>query len=191
MRAELGLIGALFAAAAFYPAMMRTMGEAEASGGQIKDASFAKDYAGQVAKLVGSEDFDAMVKYALIEKMPNADKMDEATKLRLIAAVKLIMLMTALALVSKVEMGHLTGLDIAGMIKGEVKLPKGDPRIPLLALIGQQLRALPRRQRATLLEAIFEYFDTDPSVDDLLEPSHLLQEGADNHEFERSSQNAV
>ena len=176
----LGLLGALFATAAFYPTLAQTLKDAKGETKKIDDAQFAKNYLEQVKRLIENPDFDKLAKYTIIAR---ADASEVSEKL--IAVVKLVLLFTAIALYYKVETGHLTGQEVAGLVNGEIKLPDDDPRLPLVKLIKESFTDIPEEELAQLLEGFFEYFDKNPKVDELVEPNSLLRSLGDNRDSDR------
>ncbi|GAB4226951.1 MAG: hypothetical protein Tsb0021_03430 [Chlamydiales bacterium] len=184
----LGMIGALFATAAYYPTLAATLRDADGNTSEIRDLQFAQNYLRRVVRLVQNPDFFQLIQYTVLARDPTAESLNEKQQQKLISVVKLVLLFTSLALYYKVETGHLTGQEIGDMVSGKLELPEDDPRQPILVLIRNELLNFPEPQRIMLIERYLEYFDGNPSLDELLEPNEIIRQQGDNHDFERISQ---
>lgn len=185
MRAELGLIGALFAAGTIYHATIQTIGEGE-GGGKPRDVNFAKNYAEQTMKLVMGEEFRNFVMAMLINKTENGKPLDEAQQMKYLATLRAVLLSAALALVYKVEAGEagrITGQEFADMLKGKIPIPEGDIKGTLVTMIMAQLQFIPEKERVSVIAALIEYMDSNPDVDDLLDPDKVFNEYSLSEEF--------
>lgn len=180
MRAELGLIGAVFASVLFYPAISGALATTGIADEKTFNLAFAKKYAKQVSKLVESPEFENFALVVLFK----GKAVDPAEAKTLLATMKLVMLFTALALVYRVETGHVIGDDVKGMMDGITKLPEGDPRLEIVEHIKQLLGLLPGNGEM-LKELFYKYFDSTPTVEHLLEPSRLVKGAVEIHDYER------
>lgn len=177
MRAELGLLGAFYATmaqmqvAVLQPAIEKMAKDAAVKGTGKELA--AKSYAILIGKEVMSPSFSLFLEHIVMAKLQGS--MSPQDKEVLGAKVKIVLLMTALALLYKTETGKVTAEEVAGLLKGEVSLEKGDMRAMLAALIKGHIAMLPENQRTSILNALLEYVDSDPAVDDLLNPAEVFR----------------
>jgi hypothetical protein len=61
--------------------------------------------------------------------------------------------------------------DIEGLLSGKVALEEGDFRSTLIKLINEQLNSISPKEQKLLLGAIYKYFDKNPNLDTLLDPT--------------------
>lgn len=156
-------LGGILAAVSFYPAIIKTLQSVQEKNAEVKNLGFALNYLNQVVSLVNHPALST-ARYAVDPKVQ-----------RFIAASKLGLLLTSLALYYKAETGWLTAQEIGGLLKGEITLEKNDPRQPVIAAIFENLNVFSKEQRSNLLEAFLSYFDSNPSMDDLLVLGELLK----------------
>lgn len=177
MRAELGLIGAFYATMAqMQVAVMRPAIEKLAQEQNIKESGkelAAKSYAAVVAKEVLNPSFSLFLEHIVLAKLGAAATLQDKEVLG--AKVKLVLLMTALALLYKTETGKVTAEEVAGLLKGEIPLETGDLKTVLIALIKGHISLMPQGQREQILNAILEYIGGDPPVEELLSPSEVFR----------------
>jgi hypothetical protein len=173
-RAELGLIGALFGASAIYRTTWVTLmeGQGAAGSGKKKNAAFARNYAKDIEKLVTSTKLDnfVLVSCMKMERGQGKPAVTEERLRQLAAIIKLVHLVSALAVIYWIETKHITPEEIADMMNGKMQLPEKDPRLPLIKLVQQQLKLIPPDEKKRVLQGLFDYLDSKPKVDDLLEP---------------------
>lgn len=184
MAAELGLIGAMYAAAIFYPALAMTIGAAGGEATKVIDYEFAKNYAEQVINTLLNPAFDSFVIASVKTKSPNAANMTTEQLARMALIVKLSMLITSLSLLYKTETGGLTSQEIAAMLQGKMNFPPGDVRERIVSMVKMLLGELPETDRARLLEGFFTYIDSKPKLKDLLNPNQLLRTLGEDQEYE-------
>lgn len=170
MRAELGLIGAMFATGAMYQAAVVTV--AKGVAGPNIDLKFAKNYAAQTIGWIKSEEFNNFLGAMFIGKTENGQPITEERKKQIAAIMKVTLLMNALALIEKVQIGHLTGEELKAMIdpEGAIKIGANDSRAPLIQLIRENLKQMTEPQKEELLSSLFAYYETQPKLEKLTEP---------------------
>lgn len=173
-RAELGLIGALFAASTLYRTTWMTIAENQGKVGPKKNATFAKNYAMDIQKLVEGKKLDHFVLNTCINAERSGKVLTDARIEQLTAMVKLVHLVSAIAVIYWIETKNLTAQEIADMISGKMQLPEKDIRLPLLQLIQKQLALIPPEEKQKVLRGLLEYIDSKPKVDDLMEPSQVF-----------------
>jgi hypothetical protein len=172
MRAELGLIGALYASGLQY----FTVAQIAAEGGAKKpnELEFAKGYAENVVKLIGDASFNAYVMALVTQGTAKGESLSDERVKELAAMVKLVLLASALAMLYKAEAGKMTSLEFAAMINGEIQFAQGDIRAILIALIRDQLQLLSPSIRARIWTSLLEYFDSDPKIEALGDPAKVF-----------------
>lgn len=173
MAAELGLIGALFATGAMYQAAWMTIaqgGKSQAGNGSI-NAKFARNYADRTIATVTGQTFNDFVKSTIISKMKESgETMSDERKDQIIAMIKVTLLFNALALMTKVEVGHLTVEELAAMILGKITFKQKDQRTTLVSLIKDSLTKLVRNERERLVGALLAYYNSNPKLESLADP---------------------
>lgn len=173
MRAELGLIGALFAGGIIYQSTVENIAN-PANTVQEKNMNFAQTYAKNMIKLVSNPEFTQFLNSSILYKLEKGSPLTEQRRAELAAVVKTVLLASALVLVYKMETGKITGEEFMAMLDGQMKLPPGDVRLNLAALLNANLALVPSGERARLQSALAAYMDTDPSIDSLTEPNRVF-----------------
>lgn len=173
MRAELGLIGAIFAAGIQYFTVAQGIA-AGGKGGSSKDAAFAKGYAENILGLMRSAGFNAYLLAIVTQSVPNGKTLDPQRAQELVAMVKIILLSSALAMLYQVEAGKMTGIEFGGMLNGNIKLEAGELKAHLASQIKGNLKLLSPKDQENVLNLLMEYFDGDPSIDSLADPSKVF-----------------
>jgi hypothetical protein len=172
MSAALGLIGALFATAAMYPAVMATL--MQGTGGTAINATFAKDFANQVIRQVQDPAFNSFLLNSVTANSGEEPVTPERAQ-QLVAIVKVVALFNALALMTKVETGHLTSEELTAMVTGKITFDEGDPRTTLVALLQQQLGLISNvQERRGVVESLLTFFDNNPDVETLAAPANSI-----------------
>lgn len=181
MRAELGLIGAYYAMMAAFqlaiinPALSKLEGSSQAQ--KTAEADKARRYAMMILGMVGDPRFHAFLVVRVVGRMQHADQLTPEQKTQLAVIVKVVLLMTALALVYKKETGKITSTEIAAyLVPGNImKTAPEDVKAQLVLMIKANLALLPAEQQMKVLDGVLAYFDTDPKVDDLLDPATVFE----------------
>ena len=173
MRAELGLLGTLMMTTLVAQTTLITIASGGTGKGKNIDMEFAKNFAKILLAKLANGSIEREVYSKIISKLPQGSELTDPQREQINAKVKLMLLFNALALINKVEMGHLTAEELADMINpnGLIKLKEGDPRIELIKYIRDNLALLPPSERASLLEKLFEYYDGQPSLENLADQS--------------------
>lgn len=173
MRAELGLIGAIFAAGVQYFTIAQ-IASSSAVGTKPKDGAFAKGYAENIVSLVGTNSFNQYITALVVRGASTSEPLSEDRIKELTAMIKLVLLSSALTMLYKAEAGKMTSEEFVGMLQGEIAFEEGDVRATLVGLINAHLNQLSPRFREKVLISLLEYLDSDPSIDTLAEPAKVL-----------------
>lgn len=178
MRAELGLIGTLviFGYGLQYGAVAS---QAKNEAGQkFDEKSYARNFAEQVLSTISDAQFNAYLLAIVSQSSSGSEAMTDQGKSQSIAVVKLVLLASALAALYHAEAGKMTGQEFAAMIrekKGEgddvIKFSDGDFKNNFIYLIRGYMTFLEPIQQAKFMEAMMEFFDKDPSISTLADPS--------------------
>lgn len=167
-RSDLGLIGALFSLGLVYQATVENImspGKAE----KRKGMNFARNYVRNVMKMITSEKSVQFIKNLL------GDKMGEERKDGILAAMKFVLLATALGIVYKIETGGMTGKEFAAMLSGNMKMDAGDLKTDLVGYLKIQLSMIPKEQQEPLLRSLIGFMDDNHNLDFMLNPSHVFE----------------
>jgi len=166
-----GLVGSLgdsMMVGTFVPAMAGVINETIEKQGRIADQNFFIAYRDQVLQLVEKGAFTNLIGSVLgSHGLELADS--------LMAKMNLVYLFAALSIFYKEETGWLTPEEVMGMVKGDITLPKEDPRNPIILEIYNQLSRLHADDKVEFLERIQELLHENPSIEDLKRPYHLLK----------------
>lgn len=172
MRAELGLIGAIFSAGVTYFSMAQVA--ASVKGSKPSDNAFARSHAENVLSLINSASFNQYLMAIVVNSTPNGQSLDPKRAQELIAMVKMVLLSSSLAMLYQAEAGRMTGQEFGGMLNFTIAFPENDIRSRLVALIHSNLKLLSPKEREKVLAGLLEYFDGDPSLDALADPSKVF-----------------
>ncbi len=123
-------------------------------------SDFVKNYTARILSTINDPTFNS----TLAKLFPNDTQ--------LIPTAKLILLATALGLSYRAETGHMIGLDFLGLVNGSITLPAGDPRLGLIAAFQATLGEMKNQNQ--IKQRLSDYFDSQPSLDSLLEPADAL-----------------
>ena len=175
-RDNANLVVNLFAMGLMYKATLITIGGVE-EGEKSKDLNFARNFAKGVIDKVNSNDINALLGAMLVHKLEKGEPVTKDRINQMATIAKLIMLALALAIVYKVQTGWLTGQEFAGMMNGEISLPKGEVESEVLQTMKNLLQQLPPGERVKVLIALMEYFDGNPSVEAMLNPKKVYERG--------------
>lgn len=172
MRAELGLIGAFYAAGMQYftVAQMARGGP----GKPVDPLEFARGFARNAVALLRDEKFTTYLQALLTEKGQAGKPVDPARVAEGVSALKFILAASALALLYKAEEGVLTGQRLADVLTGSALVSEYDPKFALSFLLKEHLSSLSPHMRATILNALMDYFDKNPSFEALANPARVL-----------------
>lgn len=171
---QLGMIGAIFAAGTqYFTIAQMAAGSAEGKAPK-KDIAFAKGYAENMLGLVASASFNTYLTAIVAQSVPKDTTVSPQRSIELVAMLKIILLSSALAMVYKAEAGKMTGTEFAGMLSGNIKFEAGDVRANLILQIKSNLSMISAPDREKLLSTLLEYFDNDPSIDTLSDPSKVF-----------------
>lgn len=175
MRAELGLLGTLMASTAMYQAAATNFVAEPEEPEDKKDLTFSRTYASNIIDLVRSRSLDAYINGIVLSRIHDGVKMSEERKAELAAVVKAMMVVSAIGLMNKVELGHLTGMEFTDLVNGKLtSLPKDDVRWQLVALLNGFLGQLKPSERDRLMASFNNFMDSDPSVGGMLNIGRLF-----------------
>jgi|GEM_PF-3233840 len=144
-------------------AMLRAALQTFLSGAKEKapiNAEFVKHYSARILATINNSKFISTLSKLFPDKQ------------ELIPMAKLILLATALGLSYKAETGHMIGLDFLGLINGQITLPPKDPRHNLVLAFRAVLGGMKNPEQVK--QRLAEYFDSNPSLENLLEPADAL-----------------
>lgn len=176
MRAELGLIGALFANGAAYQATWITVGEAEKTQGRGLNLEFAKNYASRLIKLCNDDQFTSYLTAIIINHLEGTERPSPETIQQWVNIAKIGMLLSALALFYQLETGGQSGAEVVAMLKPDAQaLAASDPRSGLIKMIQSYLKTLDPATAEKALENIMGFLDSNKSVKSLTDPVTVLQ----------------
>lgn len=189
MRAELGLIGALFATSAMLQASLLTVGGAEKSQGRSVDLQYAMAYSGRLIACCEDPAFNAYLMSLVVHHMEGSEAATPEQMKSWISMVKIGMLLSALALFYQSEKGGGVGTQVGALLKPDAeKLAPEDPRAPLINKIKEYLDVL-RSSNPVLCEQvltnIMAFIDRNKSTKSLTDSTKILlavlsnSEGAD------------
>lgn len=170
-----GILGPLYGTLFTYPAMKdAAMGAKDKSGEE-----YSKQFADNYAKQLQSQIYKDPVNFqhtVLATLPPNLQETITNSKpevqQKFFSSIRITLLMSAMAIVYAAETGHLTGQEIKAVMEGNMgNLPDGDPRLTLRKKIDEELAnsGLKPEQREGLLGQLYAYFDSNPSIKDLLQ----------------------
>ena len=154
------LAGAMASGAVMQASLQTIFSGAKSKDKKAIDAEFVKNYSAKILGTINDSSFTS----TLSKLFP--DKAD------LIPTAKLILLATAIGLSYKAETGHMIGLDFLNLVNGLVTLPPNDPRLGLIAAFQATLAGMKNGDQ--MKQKLAAYFDSNPSLDSLLEPSEAL-----------------
>jgi hypothetical protein len=144
-------------------------------GGDQKELDFtaAKAYAAEVCDKVENNEINYFLMALLVNSSEEGAPITNERLNQLAAMVKMIMLSVALAILYKVEAGWLKGEDFRALIQGELQ-PRSDEEARLVSMFGQlQGSGALGEAWDNLLEALINFFESNPSVEDMLNPMRV------------------
>lgn len=173
--AELAQIAANATFAAAYWAVPGTLSLIPGEGIETTDVTSKaaiQSYAITIAQFTLQPEFEAFIKSRIlkhvdIEKVP-AERIES-----FIALTKIMLLSNALASLDKMSTGGIVirAQDFMDLINGKIKLDDGDSRLALVKLINEQLGILSPTDKDSLKGLLATYFDTNPDLEVLTDPS--------------------
>lgn len=184
MQAQLNLIGSLMASSAIYQASAVNFLEDEKDPVK-KDMSFALKYADNIIDLVRSRGLDAYVNGVVLARVRGNKNLSAERRAELVALVKAMLVVSAIGLLNKIELGHLSGIEFRDLINGLVtSLPPEDVRWTLIRLLTNPnatkasekgfLDLLSPTERARLMSAFEGFMDSNPNVNSMLKMDRLF-----------------
>lgn len=174
MRAELGLIGAIYAAGIQYFTVAQLATESTNKSTSPKPGDFAKGFAENVISLLGNAEFNHYLLAIVTQTTQKNEKLTPEKQQELVSTVKLVLLSSALAMLYKVEAGKMTSIEFAAMVKGEITFEKGSLQHTLVGLIRNMLDNMSPKMRELVTLSLLEYFDKDPAIENLANPAKVF-----------------
>ena len=174
MRAELGLIGAMFANTATFQAALLTVGGSDQAEGQQLNQQFAEKYAQRLLKMVNDPEFDKLINTVILARAPGEGALSDAQMNEWKGMLKLGMMVSGLALFYKAETGGMSGAEVAAMLKNP-DLANAGSKAPLLAEVIKQLEALSPAARQATIEGIMAFIDSQPKVEAMMDPLRVME----------------
>lgn len=140
--AMLMMLGGFFSQQILQFSLAETASKASARGEKAGDLETAKTYAKNIISFVSDPGFNSFVRLHVLSKMSGADKLTEAQKDNLTSNLKIMLLGTAVALLTKAETGWINPTELRDLMTGKVELPAGDIRGVLIAAVRAELNYL-------------------------------------------------
>jgi hypothetical protein len=174
MRAELGLLGTLMASSAMYQASASNFVEGNEDS-EKKDFVFSKKYANNIIDLVRSRGLDAFINGVVLARMRGIKNLSDQRRSEMSSVVKAMLVVSAIGLMNKLELGHLTGIEFEAMVKGQTtNLPPEDERWTLVKLLNGHLDQLSPAEQGSLMIAFKGFMDSNPNAEGMLKMDRLF-----------------
>ncbi|MCB1212702.1 MAG: hypothetical protein KDK40_00220 [Chlamydiia bacterium] len=174
MRAELGLLGAMFMNLNLYQATLATVVEAGKSSPKDQLESLAKQYMHRLLSTIADGGFQELLKKVIILQLTKSEgkHLGEADLSKWVAILQLGMLLSALALFFKAQMGGMTGNEVGQWLQQILKGKTSPPQsaAPLVRAIQSQLKHLSPEERIKAIEMMMDYVDSNPSTREMTDP---------------------
>lgn len=175
-RVELGWIAALIGAGLITQTMSDGISSFKsATNPNQMDKADAQIFAKNVIGIVQNPEINLFVQAMLIQNTENGQSISEERKTQLTKMVKIVLLTMALALMYRTETGGLTGQELEAMLNGSMVFEKGNIKGTLAGLLNNYLTGLDSKERQLIKSAVFDYLESKPSLDHLLQPSRVLR----------------
>lgn len=181
MRAELGLLGALFASGALATAGASNLAELAKGGKAPNDHELAIKYSENIVQLLNNGVISSFVLGSMKNKMDGTNPLSEERKQELLSMVKISLLTTVVGALYKANTKWITGQEFLDLIKGNMKLKEVDANgyvtkyllskesveqlEKVLPMINAELNRLPPSERAKMEERLAQYMDTNPNFE--------------------------
>ncbi len=184
---DLTMVIPVFALGIQYATTFETVGKA-VKGEPTRDLDYAKKYAENMRELVRNPVFTNYLSALITANVAKGAPVPKDRMDHLLAFLKVILLSLAMASVYKAETGgYMSSKEFQDMLNKGIEFPEGDIRFELADMIQEQLKLLSDPEKAKLLTAINSFFNSNPSVKLLTNPSkafanfnqHLLSNGND------------
>lgn len=171
--AQLALLGSLFVTGVQYFTVAQLIAQ-EGGKEAPKDAAFAKGYAENILGLVGTASFNSFLMAIVTQSVPKDKTIAPQRAGELVAMVKIILLSSALAMLYQAEAGKMTGTEFAAMLSGNIKFEVGDLKGQLVTQLKANLKLLSPKDQEKIITGLLEFFDGNPSMETLAEPSKVF-----------------
>lgn len=185
MKMVWSFLGPLFATAFLYPAMNEAAAATKETGFKDFGPQLANTYVGQVLNQLYGISIQNSKSPIDVSQIPLNNPNFQNTLLAFLppgiqqaflsasgkiqeqffSAIKVNLLMAAMAMVYTAETGHLTGQEIRSIMEGKMNLPANDPRLTLRTLVQRELKKLSGGE--AILNEMYAYFDRNPSGENL------------------------
>lgn len=173
MRAELGLIGAYFAANMSKYSLLQTVGSLDATDTKPTiNAKSANNFANNMLGFVRGDELIPFINAMLIRRTEAGAEVPSDLRAKDLAPqVKVALLALAMAAMYKVGTGKITDIEAAGLLKGTLPLADESLRSQLLGELGTHLKSITSlSERTNLLNGILAYLDSDPDLSEITNP---------------------
>lgn len=169
------MMAALFGTTIVLTSTLGALGRNKKQGSPNYNKQFAENHIQQTLTLIGSPYFEKFVKDVIIASIEDTrGPLSQESQNEIIASLKLVYLLSSLAVYYKAETGKITPEEIQGLLNGTIKLPKGDPRIAVIEQIDLMRAQLKGEAALRFWTGVMDYFAGDPATKDLLEPANML-----------------
>lgn len=169
------MMAALFGTTIVLTSTLGSLGRNKKQGNPNYNKQFAENHIEQTLTLVGSPYFEKFVRDVIIGGIEErAGPLSEKSQNEIIAAMKLVYLLSSLAVYYKAETGRITPEEIQGLLNGTIKLAEKDPRLALIEQIDVMRAQLQGDAALRFWTGVMDYFAGDPATKDLLEPANML-----------------
>jgi len=187
MRAELGLMGALFGLSAMGTAAFPVVAENKAGHSQ-SEKTLAQNYADQVLKMVKGTAVDGFLASVFDKK----GTLSEQQITEQVAIQKVILMSTAVAALYIGIAGGITSQELQNLIRNpqlldNPELKFTDQEKELVPLINKEMSKLTPSQRQRLEQAIGDYIDSKPKFESLLDLNKVLEGIAERADFHNNA----
>ncbi|HRD55252.1 MAG TPA: hypothetical protein PLC42_02535 [Parachlamydiaceae bacterium] len=161
-RAQLGLIGAWAMGTLISHSTFEAVTEKQ-NGKPVDERILADKYAGKVLGLLNSDQLNNFIMAMLVHRTEKGEPLSNERKAELSAALKLVLLSSALAAVYKSKTGKVTGEEFLDLCSGKLKAESG-VEANLVSAIQDQLRNMGAKEKLHMLNALATYMDSDPKL---------------------------
>ena len=175
MSSAIAMVAALFGTTLLVTSALQTVGKNKGANEQFNQ-KFAQENIKQTLSMVNSPEFEHFVKNLIIAPIEiQKGPLSFQAQQNILASMKLVYLLGALAVYYKAETGQLTSEEILGLLNGEIKLEADDPRLQVIEQINVIKQQLKGEAGIKFWSSALAYFDSNPKIHDLLDPVNLFK----------------
>lgn len=174
IRTQLGLINGIFATGVMYGSAAEVAAKATGKGGKLAGPDFAIAYGKNIQEMVKSNGFTSYLTSIVAHEGQKIGQTQEQIT-QLVSMMKMVLLSSAMALIYQSTAGKMTSIEYASMIKGTLKYKENDTVLQQLAEdASSELKLLSPHHKETILAALLDFFDTNPSMEVLENPGKVF-----------------